>query len=97
MLPSSVPSYKYDESHTACVVKRPAFADWRLLVVLAFFVAFFFWGYFIEVVAEFDSGIFQRLKEWLGMSTEISLMHGKYKFTIQDMVKRASPILLSLP
>ena len=97
MLPSSVPSYKYDESHTACVVKRPAFADWRLLIVLAFFVAFSFGVTFIEVVAEFDSGIFQRLKEWLGMSREISLMHGKYKFTIQDMVKRASPILLSLP
>ena len=68
-----------------------------MLIVLAFFVAFSFGVTFIEVVAEFDSGIFQRLKEWLGMSREISLMHGKYKFTIQDMVKRASPILLSLP
>ena len=98
MLPSvPVPSYQYDESHTACIVKQPVFADWRLLIVLAFFVAFSFGVTFIEVVAEFDSGIFQRLKDRLGMSREISLMHGKYRFTVQDMVKRASPVLLSLP
>ena len=59
---------------TACVVKQTSFCRLAFACRFSFFRCIFFGVTFIEVVAEFDSGIFQRLKEWLGMSREISLM-----------------------
>ena len=78
-LPKELDAYKFDPSHTACVIRGSN--DLELNMVLAFFAMFTLGVTFIEVVAEFDNGIFKRIKDALGMSKEISIMHGKYKFT----------------
>jgi hypothetical protein len=87
----------YEANHTVCV-KRPTGMDFRLVAIVICFFFFVVGVSILELLAEFEN--FQKIndiKERIGMNKKISLYHGKLEFTVQDAIKKGSPIVLGLP
>jgi hypothetical protein len=86
----------YDKTHTCCIKKKNA-GDPRLFAVLTFFFCFIFAVTFLEVLAEFETGYFKLFRGYVGMTRKVSFCRGKYSYTVQELIKKVSPVLLNLP